>query len=81
MSFLLLFGLSAPIRMRIRVRFCLRVAVGFRAQFVYKVFRVLNLYHTPITTVCKQELNSSVTSWDQEWDEEQRRDDEETRHP
>jgi hypothetical protein len=40
--------------MRICVRFCLRVAVGFRAQFLYEVFRVLNLYHTPITIVCKQ---------------------------
>jgi hypothetical protein len=56
MSFLLSFGLSAPNRMRIRVRFCVRVAVGFSAQFVCQVFRVLNLYHTTITTVCKQSI-------------------------
>jgi hypothetical protein len=49
MSFLLSFGLSAPNRMRIRVQFWEQVAVGFRARFVYKVFRVLNLYHTPWT--------------------------------
>jgi hypothetical protein len=55
-----LFGLGAPICMQIPVRFCLRVAVGFRAQFVYKVFRVLNLYHTPITTVCKQSKKKSI---------------------
>jgi hypothetical protein len=28
------------------------VAVGFRARFAYQVFRVFNLYHTPITTIC-----------------------------
>jgi hypothetical protein len=57
---LLSFGLSVPNRMRIRVRFCVRVAVGFRAQFVFQVFRVLNLYHTPITTICKQSKKKSI---------------------
>jgi hypothetical protein len=54
--FMLSFGLSAPNRMRICVRFCVRVAVGFRAQFLYQVLRVLNLYHKPITTVGKQSI-------------------------
>jgi hypothetical protein len=60
MSFLLSFGLSAPNCMRIRVRFCVQVAVGLRARFLSQVFRVLNLYHTPITTVCKQSLKKSI---------------------
>jgi hypothetical protein len=60
MSFLLNFGLSAPNYKRIRVRFCVQVAAGFRAQFLYQVFRVLNLYHTPITTVCKQSIKKSI---------------------
>jgi hypothetical protein len=53
MSFLLS-CFSAPNRMRIHVRFCVQVAVGFRARFLYQVFRGFNLYHTPITTVCKK---------------------------
>jgi hypothetical protein len=58
MSFLLSFGLRAPNCVRIRVRFCVRVAVGFRARFLYQVFRVLDLYHTPIPTVCKQSIKN-----------------------
>jgi hypothetical protein len=64
MSFLLSFGSSPPNRMRIRVRFCVPVAAGFRARFLYEVFRILNLYDTPITTVCKhiiKRVNPSLT--------------------
>jgi hypothetical protein len=49
--------------MRIRVRFCVRVAVGFRARLVYQVSRVLNLYYTPVTpvtTVCKKSTKNEI---------------------
>jgi hypothetical protein len=62
MSFLLSFGSIAPNRMQIRVRFCVGVGVGFRARFLYEVFRVSNLYDTPIITVCEIIIKKIFTS-------------------
>jgi hypothetical protein len=36
-----------------RVRIRVRITVRFRATFAAKGLRVLILYHTPITTICK----------------------------
>jgi hypothetical protein len=46
-------GLSFAKGPSTRVRFCVRIAIQFRAQFAYKWFRVSRILRTPITSACK----------------------------
>jgi hypothetical protein len=47
------YGISFPMEPSTRVRFCVRIAIQFRAQFAYKGFRVLIILWKPVPTACK----------------------------